>query len=130
MKSNPTRATGDPYQGLSSWSADRTTAKAPVRNWDVAILTEQMRRHLGSHADAYPTELAQGFPHVLAQIVDLWGSRSMDAYFQRLLVSDRQNRQGFPALVAKEIFRLSVIHGDLGHVQQAASGWSGDWSRL
>ncbi len=130
MKSNPARATDDPYQGLSSWSADRMTAKAPLRNWDTATLTEQMRQHLGNHADAYPTELALGFPHVLARIVDLWGSKNMDAYFQRLLVSDRQNRQGFPAPVAKEIFRLSVIHGDLGQVQETAGGWSGDWLRL
>ena len=130
MKSNPTRATDDPYQGLSSWSADRMTAKAPARKWDTATLREQMLQHLANDADAYPCELALGFPHVLARIVDLWGSKNMDAYFQRLLVADRQNRQGFPALVAKEIFRLSVIHGDLGTVQEVAGGWSGDWSRL
>lgn len=81
---------------------------------------------LSDHADAYPHALERGFPHVLARIVGLWGSPELDAYFQSLMVSDRPNRQGFPADAATEIFRLSMIHGMLGLTQGPAdAGWLG-----
>jgi len=100
-------------------------AKTPARKWDVAALRAKMLQHLGKHADAYPSQLEQRFPHVLERITVLWGSRQMDDYFLSLLVSDRQNRQGFPADVAKEIFQVSVIHGALGLDREpVAGGWN------
>lgn len=84
-----------------------------------------MLRHLGDQADAYPVCLEQRFPHVLARIADLWGTRQMDAYFHSLMVSDRPNREGFPAEVAREIFRISMIHSTVVGEESAGGGWTG-----
>ena len=111
---------------LPSWSAARGNSRMPAAAVDTAILRAQMRQHLADHFDAYPSQLERHFPHVLARIVELWGSRQMDPYFQSLLVSDRPTGQGFPAEVAKEVFGLSVIHDALGLVRAPISGgWSG-----
>lgn len=131
MKSPTVRSPVDPYENLSSWSADLVTITNPVRHWDIEALTAQMRQHLGHHhADAYPSELALGFPHILARIAALWGTKEMDDYFHSLMVSDRQNRQGFPAPVATEIFRLSMIHGERRPIQETTNIWSGNRTKF
>lgn len=59
----------------------------------------------------YPRELARQYPAILKKIVDLWNSETVDAYFSELILDTRgDQRQGFPAEVAEEILRLSVIN--------------------
>ena len=59
----------------------------------------------------YPHELARQYPQILNKIVDLWNEETIDAYFSELILDTRgDQRQGFPADVAEEILRLSVIN--------------------
>ena len=59
----------------------------------------------------YPRELARQYPAILNTIVDLWNSAEIDAFFSELILDTRgDRRQGFPAEVAEEILRLSVIN--------------------
>lgn len=59
----------------------------------------------------YPRELARQYPAILNKIVDLWNSAEIDAFFSELILDTRgDQRQGFPAEVAEEILRLSVIN--------------------
>lgn len=77
----------------------------------------------------YPHALEQQYPRILNRILELWDSTAIDAYFNDLLVSDRPDRQGFPARVASDIMSLSLVHerqrgreelNPWGHVSHAA----------
>lgn len=94
--------------------------------FDIPRLREQMLAHLGDKADAYPRQIEQRYPRILARLVDLWGKPAGDAYLNSLMVADRDDRQGFPDDVASELFRLSMIHGALLPAQGGIvrGGWS------
>ena len=97
----------------------------PQPAYDIHELRERMLKHLGESGQSYPKAIEQGFPHVLATMVKLWGTVAMDDYFNSLMVSNRPGRQGFPADAATEIFRLSFLHGSLD-VSKAVktAGWA------
>lgn len=63
-----------------------------------------------TNPDEYPTELAARFPRVFEEIVKRWETTELDSYFPHLLLSDRPGRQGFPAEVMADIFRLYNKH--------------------
>lgn len=72
----------------------------------------------------YPRELARQYPFILKKIVDLWNSETIDDYFSELILDTRgDKRQGFPAEVAEEILRLSVINTKYRESQKPHS-WS------
>lgn len=93
-------------------------------NFDVPALRAQFLALLGEHAALYPQQLEKNFPRILAKLIEQWGTRSLESYFDSLVFSDRDKRVGFPADVASELFRLSNLHQSL--VPQAAvsgTGW-------
>lgn len=81
--------------------------------FDIPALRERMIELLGDDQDAYPYELEQRFPHVLAKLVQLWGEPSLDTYIESLLLLDRPNRRGFPMEAVLEILQVSFIHTPL-----------------
>ncbi|MFC5302042.1 hypothetical protein [Azospira restricta] len=93
---------------------------------DVPAIKARLLAKMGEHAASYPVQIEQRFPHVLARLAELWGTRDADRYLDSLMVSDRPNRAGFPPDVAMEIFRLATAHGSYG-LSTAASGtgWAG-----
>jgi hypothetical protein len=93
---------------------------------DLPALREQLLCQLGGDATHYPKKLEERFPRILRKVVELWGRPELDAYFNELMVSERHDRQGFPADVAMEIFQLSNVHAGL-HLSDTASGtgWAG-----
>ena len=97
------------------------------QSFDIPALRAALLAYLGAHADVYPVHLEQGFPRILAKVVELWGQPALEDFLSGLMVSDRPGRQGFPPDVAMEIFRLSMVHGSLGLTPQqaAGTGWSG-----
>ena len=97
--------------------------------FNVPSLREKMLALLGDKADAYPRQLEQRFPRILAKLVELWGKPAASAYLDGLMFSDdRPNRQGFPSDVASELLKLSMIHDALQSSKKlsAKSGWSDD----
>ena len=96
---------------------------------DIPYLREKMLSFLGDKADAYPRQIEQHFPRILAKLVDLWGKPAASAYLDGLMFADdRANRQGFPSDVASELLRLSMIHDALQSQKKPSSqgGWSDD----
>jgi hypothetical protein len=51
-----------------------------------------------------------GFERIAVNIATLWGDKDCDAYFNKLTLDDRGNRQGFPKEVLSAIMKLSVAH--------------------
>ena len=97
--------------------------------FDIPFLREKMLALLGDKASAYPHQIEQHFPRILAKLVDLWGKPAAGAYLNELMFSDdRTNRQGFPSDVASELLRLSMIHDALESPKKTPSqgGWSND----
>lgn len=56
------------------------------------------------------TVLEEKFPHILETIQIMWGHPELNMYFNKLIVDDRGNRQGFPTDAWAEIHMLSRIH--------------------
>jgi uncharacterized protein len=73
-------------------------------------MNEKLLQLIDYHEERYPHALEKQYPRVLNKILELWGSREIDAYFTDLLVSDRPDRAGFPTEVASEIVYLSIVH--------------------
>ncbi|MES2356354.1 MAG: ankyrin repeat domain-containing protein [Pseudomonadota bacterium] len=77
-------------------------------------MSDQLKELMRGYENKYPQQLAEQFPRIVGQIVMLWDSTdALEAYFQKLLVADRPNRQGFPAVVASELFSLNRIYGEI-----------------
>jgi hypothetical protein len=92
---------------------------------DVAEIRNRLMARMGEHAGAYPVHLEQQFPRILAKIADLWGSAALDHFLDDLMLPDRQDRQGFPAGVATELFRLAGLHSGLNAgSSRGNSGWA------
>ena len=73
-------------------------------------MNEKLLQILNDHGQSYPHALESQYPRILNQIVELWDTPEIDAYFSELMVSDRPNRQGFPADVASDIICLSSLY--------------------
>ncbi len=50
------------------------------------------------------------YPKIAKAIELMWGNREMDAYFDRLILNDRNQRAGFPREVMAAILKLSADH--------------------
>jgi ankyrin repeat protein len=75
-------------------------------------MDEKIRALFNINSVHYPRELARQYPAILHKIVNLWNSEEeVDAFFSELILDTRgDQRQGFPAEIAEEILRLSVIN--------------------
>ncbi|MBS1199319.1 MAG: Ankyrin [Proteobacteria bacterium] len=90
---------------------------------NVSELRRRLLKLLGEgKADLYPFETEKSYPHILQRIVDFWRSPELDAYFENLLTTERNDRQGFPEKVLIELFRLSNLHADYG-LSKSAGAW-------
>lgn len=64
--------------------------------------------------EVYPAELSARYPHVLEKMELLWEQpEKARAYFQELLVTEREVRKGFPIEVYMEIFAMSEHYNKL-----------------
>ncbi|MEO8410146.1 MAG: hypothetical protein ABI478_06215 [Propionivibrio sp.] len=105
--------------------ARRQVTRTHDQTYNVPAIKAALQEKMGAYVADYPQHIEQGFPHVLARIAELWGTPQLDAYLDALLLPDRQERQGFPADVATEVFRLSAIHSEITFEKKATtSGWS------
>ena len=97
---------------------------AERRDYDLVLLKDALLAGLGEHQDAYPSHLERGFPHIFFKLAELWGCDIFDPYIDSLIFSNRPDRQGFPAEVALELFRLKNAHEALGlSVGPATTPW-------
>lgn len=71
---------------------------------DVKQIAVSLHELLGKEDSHYPSQIGKRFPRILEKIVSLWEKPELDTYLNELMVSDRQDRQGFPDDVAMEVF--------------------------
>lgn len=57
-------------------------------------------------------EINPSFHRINVNIKNKWGSFDCDEYLLSLLIDDRPNRQGFPALVYSSLRELLALHED------------------
>jgi hypothetical protein len=94
-----------------SLGAVRTTYKRPSMNIftqanDDAATMQTIRDNLGK--DKLFIETA--YPHVVKNLVLRWGTPEFDDYIQTLIVTDRDNRQGFAFEAIRELLALDIAH--------------------
>ncbi|WP_051710642.1 ankyrin repeat domain-containing protein [Andreprevotia chitinilytica] len=77
---------------------------------DRFVIEEQLRQCLGAYQEHFPQELVAHYPRIASQIIDLWGSRNLDMYFEELMIDSRGDRQGFPSSVAHELLGLMRVY--------------------
>jgi len=58
----------------------------------------------------YTTRLEHQFPRIAEAIVLLWGHPEMDAYFNKIAVDERGDREGFPPEVMSDLLMLATLH--------------------
>lgn len=68
----------------------------------------ELKRLLGTQAEKlYPMELANAYPRIVEQIVNLWSKGSqLETYLDDLLIDRRGNRAGFSPAIIMEILAL------------------------
>src|SRR5437867_2313649 len=83
---------------------------------------------LEGHEDKFPRKLAASFPHVVEQLVALWNKPAQTrAYLSGLMVTDRENRLGFPPAVYSEMLVLTNLYDALNPPPKAAVGDYWGW---
>ncbi len=60
--------------------------------------------------DQYPRILERDYPHVLIDLMHLWGEPEFDSMMQELMVSKRSDRGGFSADIVEELLFLNKLH--------------------
>jgi hypothetical protein len=86
-------------------------------------MDQKLLRILGGETKFYPYGLESSYPRILEKIMMLWDKPGMNDYFTQLMVSDREDRAGFPPEVAAEIMRLSLVHGSSHTSSQKHDIW-------
>ena len=86
-------------------------------------MNENFLKLLHNKIEYYPRKLEQQFPHLFEKIMLLWDTPEFDSNLNKLMLDKREHsRQGFPADVASEILRLSILHSEL-HGSTATNSW-------
>ena len=61
--------------------------------------------------DPWPP-LEARFPRIAKTVRELWGTRELDDYLDRLLIDERGDRHGFPPEVVEALLALSHRHAE------------------
>jgi hypothetical protein len=81
--------------------------------------------------EVYPAELSARYPHVLEKLEVLWDQpEKVRAYFQELLMTERETRKGFPLEVYMEIFAMSEHYNKLHPFPQNPDDDFWTWAKL
>jgi uncharacterized protein len=86
-------------------------------------MDQKLLRILGGETKFYPHGLESKYPRILEKITMLWDKPGMSDYFMQLMVTDREDRAGFPPDVAAEIMRLSLVHASSHSSGQKHDVW-------
>lgn len=76
-----------------------------------------------ANPEHYPFALERQYERILARVARLWATPEMHAYFEDLMIDKRGGRQGFPADVARDIFRLNMAYEALRSTGEVEDLW-------
>jgi ankyrin repeat protein len=60
--------------------------------------------------DKYPRNLQLGYPRILMELMQLWGTPDFDRRMQELMVNTRHDREGFSKEALEELLFLNKLH--------------------
>lgn len=92
-------------------------------------MNERLLKILGGETKFYPTKLEAGYPRVFSNILLYWDTPEIESYLNGLMVTDREDRAGFPPEVAAEIMRLSLVHASQ-HAPKKGDVWQVDTGKF
>ena len=76
--------------------------------------TDRLFGLIQGHEDCFPWKTSEHFPQIVEKICSLWSNpAAIREYFEQLLLTQRETRQGFPQEVYTEIDRLSELYDKL-----------------
>ena len=70
--------------------------------------------------------IQRDFPRVAEAIEMMWGSPELDNYFEKLIVADRGDREGFPKPVLAALLSLFRQHTNRFRFARPGDKWSHD----
>jgi len=76
----------------------------------IPAMYPQLAKAFARIPEGFPSLLAERYPRVLQEIETLWGSRNAIDCLNRLLFSDRFDRQGFSEQIVSELTLLVQVH--------------------
>jgi hypothetical protein len=88
-------------------------------------MNAKLLKILNGSEQKYPHALEKQFQRIFDEIMSLWDSPELDAYFADLLMTTRSGRQGFPQDVASDIIYLQMLHENKGE-----SGEANSWAKV
>lgn len=88
------------------------------------IMDQKLLKILGGSTEHYPYALERKYPRIFASLMLLWDTPEAEAYFDKLMVNERADRDGFPPDVAGEIVHLSLIYAGQHPKQIKQDVWS------
>jgi len=59
---------------------------------------------------AYQSEIEKRFPHILDNLILVWGFPEFGPFIEKLMINYRDARQGFPHEVMDELLFLHAVH--------------------
>lgn len=92
-------------------------------------MNERLLKILGGEIKFYPIKLEASYPRVFNNIMLYWDTPEIDGYLNGLMVTDREDRAGFPPEVAAEIMRLSLVHASQ-HPMKKDDVWQVDTGKF
>ena len=90
-------------------------------------MNQQFLNYLSGDESLYPTVLAQQFPHIFNKLNELSHSNLFNDYLNDVIFDSRGNRQGFPAEVVSELWKLQwhrMRVDSVNHVDAKPDYWN------
>src|SRR4051794_11555218 len=91
-------------------------------------MSDELKALMRGYENKYPQQLVERFPRIIEKVVSLWDSpEAFEEYMQELLVADRYDRQGFPPVIASELFSLNSAYDAIRQVKdQSGDVWGSE----
>jgi hypothetical protein len=115
----PTLFTDQEFEGAKQ---QRIISERSVQDrWDNRAELARPRK-----TDGLPeSTIEQRFSHVAKHLVGMWGSEVCALYLKRLLIADREGRDGFPLEVIEDLLLLDQLNSMLFTSRQTSPrGWN------
>lgn len=76
-------------------------------------ITETINLNINKNCkDSLLTELKFEYPHIATSLELLYGHKEFDEYINKLIINDREHREGFPKHILSILLNLSRLHYD------------------
>lgn len=110
----------NPRESLHHWLKLLELYRSNGNRSEFTRSADELRQHFNVQADEWDSKggssgrgSLETYPHIRAQIIQLWNKPECLPFLQSLLMDNREGtRSGFPLAVAEEILMLIAIQGD------------------